>query len=225
MMRPLRRRITGLIFRTRRQLLLAAVTGLLVGLGVAAFEWVTREQLYDRLRHRTACRAGWRTTCRFCPCCALTSIPRPAGDAVDGRRIHPELPRSRRTVGPETGPRTDRGRRCDTRVRWGTRIRGAVALSRRGDRLRTASTLAPMVLALRYQGLDGRRSGGRRGGHLQDAGHRCDLRPRGSVPGRHRAPHAPARAHCRRHELLDVRDHRRHHPAVPGEREPTLRPA
>jgi CIC family chloride channel protein len=35
--------------RAQRTLLLAAVTGLLTGAGVAAFEWVTREQVFERL--------------------------------------------------------------------------------------------------------------------------------------------------------------------------------
>jgi CIC family chloride channel protein len=42
-------RLKGLTHRGQRDLILAGITGVVVGLGVAAFEWVTREQLYERL--------------------------------------------------------------------------------------------------------------------------------------------------------------------------------
>lgn len=48
-MRSLPHRLTGLVGRSHRDFVLAAITGVVVGLGVAAFEWVTRQQLYDHL--------------------------------------------------------------------------------------------------------------------------------------------------------------------------------
>ncbi len=42
-------RLSGVVGRGQRNFVLAAVTGVVVGLGVAAFEWLTRQQLYDRL--------------------------------------------------------------------------------------------------------------------------------------------------------------------------------
>lgn len=47
-----RARLSALGRRTRHVLLLAALTGGLTGLGVAAFEWLTREQIFDRLRRQ-----------------------------------------------------------------------------------------------------------------------------------------------------------------------------
>ena len=193
-MKPLKPRLTGLLYRTRRQLLLAAVTGLLVGLGVAAFEWVTREQLYDRLVtaplvvQAGAPLVGFVLAALSLRYLAQRATPSTADEYIKNFHDHDEPLALKPVLGRIVAGVATLG------LRRGTRIRGAVALSRRGDRLRAAGTLAPMVLALRHQGLDGRRSGGRRGRHLQDAGHRCHLRPRGSVPGRHRAPDAPARA-------------------------------
>lgn len=42
-------RLQELLRRSQRQLGLAAVTGAIVGLGVAAFEWLTNQQIYERL--------------------------------------------------------------------------------------------------------------------------------------------------------------------------------
>jgi len=47
--RSLSGRLSGLAARGQRDFVLAAVTGVLVGLGVAGFEWLTRQQVYDRL--------------------------------------------------------------------------------------------------------------------------------------------------------------------------------
>lgn len=42
-------RLLGAMRRAHRSLVLAAITGFVTGLGVAAFEWITREKLFDKV--------------------------------------------------------------------------------------------------------------------------------------------------------------------------------
>src|SRR5581483_6411004 len=51
--RQVRPALLALGRRTRQVLLLAAITGVLTGAGVAAFEWVAREQLFHWMRERS----------------------------------------------------------------------------------------------------------------------------------------------------------------------------
>src|SRR6266568_2958901 len=49
-----RDRLFALGRRTRQVLLMAGITGALTGLAVAAFDWITQDQLFDHLRRLPA---------------------------------------------------------------------------------------------------------------------------------------------------------------------------
>ena len=211
--------------RAQRTLLLAALTGALTGIGVAAFEWITRSQIFDRILHQDIWVQAIAIVVGLALAAAALWYVGPQGHPLDRGRVHQELPR------PGPAPVDAPGRQPTARRHAATlgagriaRLRGPVAVPRRRGRYLHPATLATVVHPRRQQGADGGRRRGRRRGHLQGAGDRRHLRPRGPLPRRHRPPHAAARAARRRHRLPRVRHPHRHRTALRRRRFPAVRP-
>ena len=183
--------------------LFAALAGALTGFGVALFETVVVELLFDELLDLPL----WALA--FMPAIGLVdrrgsrcATLGPATPATD-RRVPPGVPRSRRqrlTLRDASRPGcSPRSARWASAAQWGSKDRRSTSGASIG-----AGDPGPLPALLpldRPPGADGRGRRRRRRRDLQGPGDRRGLRARGSVPGRLRPQDAAARARRRGQRL------------------------
>ncbi len=190
-------RLLDLGRRSRQVLVLSALTGAFTGLGVAGFDWVTRDELFDHLRRqpRDSNRGtnGWTRSRRRAPALAGTDIV-----ALDGRRIHPQLPRAGHTDGSPSRGRSSLGQHRHPRLGRGHGVRGTVDLPWRSDRVGLPGPPQPHVLPRGREGTAGCRGCRRGGGDLQGPGDRTGFAPEVPYQQDFARRHAPAGRRRRR---------------------------
>ena len=200
--------------RSHEVIVLAAITGVVTGFAVAAFDRIVVEGILDHLFELSPWLLAFMPlvglTLSWLALCYVARFARLGHD----RPLPQGVPRSRPAVAGPRVPRTHARGDRHARVRWRHGPRGRVALPGIVLRLVPPGPVPALHRGQQPAGADGRGCGRRGRRHLQGAGDGRDLRARGAVPGRPGAPHAAARAGRVGIRLPGVRRGERHHAAL-----------